>query len=88
LKALSANFYDLKLIKGHDTVYIEEFYPHFDINTSLTLLVRSDFLRPIRFIGYFEEGALVWRGDFWQFMVFFLKEGLQLGFACYFLGDL
>jgi hypothetical protein len=46
------------------------------------------FLRPIRVIGYFEEGALVWRGDFWQFMVFFLKEGLQLGFACYFLDDL
>jgi hypothetical protein len=50
--------------------------------------VRSDFLHPIRVIGYFEEGALVWRRDFWQFMVFFLKEGLQLGFAGYFLDDL
>jgi hypothetical protein len=42
-------------------------------------------LRPIRVISILSEGALVGGGDFWQFMVFFLKEGLQLGFACYFL---
>jgi hypothetical protein len=84
---LSANFYDLKLIKGHDTLYIEDVFPSFEHNTSLTLVVRSDFCTLLGLLAYLRKAHLFGEEIFGKFMVFFLKEGLQLGFACYFLDD-
>ena len=73
-------FNDLILIRGHDTLYMEEFFPHFEYNTTHSL-VRSDFCALVWVFGLFKGGALVDGRIILAFLAFLLKEGLQLGFA-------
>ena len=50
--------------------------------------MRSDFCALLGLLADLRKAHLFKEEIFWQFIVFFLKEGLQLGFACYFLDDL
>jgi len=85
--ALLAIFNDLILIIGHDTLYIEEFYPHFDI-THNSLSCKVWFLHPTWVFGLLKWGALVNGRIFLACLAFLLKEGLQLGFAYAFHHDM